>query len=147
MLLSAAARNGLSMHKVPSWLKGWKSPWREKVNGGELIPEGEQELYDLGIRTRKLFPDLLSDDYHPDIYTIKATQVISAFGIVCVVGCAPLIFNCADWKDIDLEFCLFALKTNCLIMFVPPQLIRFLGHQLVLWHLVWGYSVGEEALD
>ena len=107
MLLSAAAGNGLSLHKVPSWLKGWKSPWREKVNGGELIPEGEQELYDLGIRTRKLFPDLFSDDYHPDIYTIKATQVIFAFGIVCVVSCAPLIVNCVDWKYIDLELCLF----------------------------------------
>ncbi|TYK30325.1 multiple inositol polyphosphate phosphatase 1-like isoform X1 [Cucumis melo var. makuwa] len=86
MLLSAAARNGLSLHKVPSWLKGWKSPWREKVNGGELIPEGEQELYDLGIRTRKLFPDLLSDDYHPDIYTIKATQIPRASASAVAFG-------------------------------------------------------------
>ena len=57
MLLSAAAGNGLSLHKVPSWLKGWKSPWNKKGNGGELISEGEQESYDLGIRTRKLFSD------------------------------------------------------------------------------------------
>ncbi|XP_011655004.2 multiple inositol polyphosphate phosphatase 1 isoform X1 [Cucumis sativus] len=86
MLLSAAAGNGLSLHKVPSWLKGWKSPWREKVNGGELIPEGEQELYDLGIRTRKLFPDLFSDDYHPDIYTIKATQIPRASASAVAFG-------------------------------------------------------------
>lgn len=91
MLLRAAVGNGLSLHKVPSWMKGWKSPWREKVTGGELIPEGEKELYDLGIRTRKLFTDLFSDDYHPDVYTIRATQVIFAFGIVCIV--LLLFFN------------------------------------------------------
>lgn len=85
MLIRATVENGLSLHKLPSWLKGWKSPWRGKVKGGELIPKGEEELYNLGIRTRRMFPDLFSDDYHPEVYTIKATQVISPFGIACVV--------------------------------------------------------------
>ena len=85
MLIREAVENGLSLHKLPSWLKLWKSPWRGKVKGGELIPKGEEELYDLGIRTRKMFPDLFSDDYHPEVYTIKATQVISCFGTVFVV--------------------------------------------------------------
>lgn len=85
----------LSLHQVPSWLKKWKSPWSEKVNGGELILEGEEELYDLGIRTKKLFPDLLSDDYHPNVYTIKATQVIFTFHIVICLSCSSrvTIFN------------------------------------------------------
>ncbi|CAK9323881.1 unnamed protein product [Citrullus colocynthis] len=86
MLLRAAVGNGLSLHKVPSWLKGWKSPWREKVTGGELIPEGEKELYDLGIRTRKLFTDLFSDDYHPDVYTIRATQIPRASASAVAFG-------------------------------------------------------------
>ena len=84
-MLIRAAGNDSSLRKVPSWFKGWKSPWRGKVKGGELIPEGEEELYYLGIRTRKLFSDLFSDDYSSEVYTIKATQVISSFGIVCVV--------------------------------------------------------------
>ncbi|KAL0539992.1 hypothetical protein IC582_024214 [Cucumis melo] len=76
----------LSLHQVPSWLKKWKSPWSEKVNGGELILEGEEELYDLGIRTKKLFPDLLSDDYHPNVYTIKATQIDRASASAVAFG-------------------------------------------------------------
>ncbi|XP_038892484.1 multiple inositol polyphosphate phosphatase 1 isoform X2 [Benincasa hispida] len=85
-LLKSAVGNGLSLHKVPSWMKGWKSPWREKVNGGELIPEGEKELYDLGIRTRKLFSDLFSDDYHPNVYTIRATQIPRASASAVAFG-------------------------------------------------------------
>ncbi|KAI6676155.1 hypothetical protein NL676_036951 [Syzygium grande] len=60
---------------VPAWLQGWTSPWKGKVKGGELISKGEDELYDLGIRIRERFPELFSQDYHPDIYTLKATQV------------------------------------------------------------------------
>lgn len=74
-LLGANVGNDDHLFSLPSWLKDWKSPWAAKINGGELIPEGEKELYDLGIRTRKLFSDLFSDPYNSDIYTIKATQV------------------------------------------------------------------------
>lgn len=54
---------------------GWNSPWKGKGTGGELISEGEDELYHLGIRVREQFPSLFSEEYHPAIYSIKATQV------------------------------------------------------------------------
>lgn len=60
---------------LPSWLRGWKSPWTGKHKGGELISLGESELYELGIRVREKFPQLFHEAYHPDIYPIKATQV------------------------------------------------------------------------
>lgn len=75
VLLRDAEEQNLDLQQVPSWLRGWKSPWKDKVKGGELISIGEDELYDLGIRTRERFPDLFKENYHPDIYTIKATQV------------------------------------------------------------------------
>ncbi|KAK1374555.1 hypothetical protein POM88_030748 [Heracleum sosnowskyi] len=74
-LLQAAKEQKLSLQKIPSWISGWKSPWKGKVKGGELISEGETELYNLGIRVGKSFSELFSDDYHPDAYTIKAIQV------------------------------------------------------------------------
>ncbi|XP_023552605.1 multiple inositol polyphosphate phosphatase 1-like isoform X1 [Cucurbita pepo subsp. pepo] len=85
MLIRAAGHDS-SLRKVPSWFKGWKSPWRGKVKGGELIPEGEEELYYLGIRTRKLFSDLFSDDYSSEVYTIKATQVPRASASAVAFG-------------------------------------------------------------
>ena len=60
---------------LPAWLRGWKSPWTGKHKGGELISLGESELYELGIRVREKFPQLFHEDYHPDIYPIRATQV------------------------------------------------------------------------
>ncbi|KAI3427842.1 uncharacterized protein J3R85_009075 [Psidium guajava] len=71
---------------VPAWLRGWTSPWKGKVKGGELISKGEDELYDLGIRTRERFPELFSQDYHPDIYTLKATQVPRAAASAVAFG-------------------------------------------------------------
>lgn len=74
-LVRDAKEKDLSSKKVPTWLQGWKSPWRGKLKGGELIHKGEEELYDFGIRLREKFPDLFKEDYHPDVYTMKATQV------------------------------------------------------------------------
>lgn len=74
-LIEGAKERKLSLDNVPAWLFDWTSPWKGKVKGGELIVKGEDELYDLGIRIREKFPDLLNDEYHPDVYTIKATQV------------------------------------------------------------------------
>lgn len=74
-LVQAAKENNLSLQKIPSWIWGWRSPWKGKLKGGELISEGEKELYNLGIRTRERFPVLFKEKYHPDAYTIKATQV------------------------------------------------------------------------
>ncbi|BBM96911.1 multiple inositol-polyphosphate phosphatase / 2,3-bisphosphoglycerate 3-phosphatase [Marchantia polymorpha subsp. ruderalis] len=61
--------------KVPAWLKDFHSPWEGRTYGGELLPEGEQELYELGQRLRERYPTLFQYDYHPDVYPITATQV------------------------------------------------------------------------
>ncbi|GFP96843.1 multiple inositol polyphosphate phosphatase 1 [Phtheirospermum japonicum] len=71
---------------TPAWLQGWKSPWTGKHKGGELITEGENELYELGIRTRERFPELFVEDYHPDTYPIKATQVSRASASAVAFG-------------------------------------------------------------
>uniref|UniRef100_A0A6N2KEM7 Multiple inositol polyphosphate phosphatase 1 n=1 Tax=Salix viminalis TaxID=40686 RepID=A0A6N2KEM7_SALVM len=73
-LIREAEEQNLSLEKVPSWLRGWKSPWRGKLKGGELISKGEEELYNLGIRIRLRFSELFDEKYHPDVYPIKATQ-------------------------------------------------------------------------
>ena len=75
VLLQDAKEQKLALQKVPVWFRGWKSPWQRKLKGGELISEGEDELYNLGVRTRDKFPQLFNEDYHPDVYAIKATQV------------------------------------------------------------------------
>lgn len=75
LLLRDVKGHDLSFKKVPAWLWGWKSPWKGKVMGGELTDVGEVELYHLAIRIRERFPDLFNEEYHPDIFMIKATQV------------------------------------------------------------------------
>ncbi|KAJ1389946.1 Histidine phosphatase superfamily, clade-2 [Sesbania bispinosa] len=74
VLIKDAEERHLSLERVPSWLNGWKSPWQGRLKGGELISKGEEELYELGIRIREMFPNLFDEEYHPDIYHIKATQ-------------------------------------------------------------------------
>jgi multiple inositol-polyphosphate phosphatase/2,3-bisphosphoglycerate 3-phosphatase len=78
-LLRGAEEQKLSLEKVPPWLRGWESPWKGKSKGGELIKKGEDELYDLGIRIREKFPDIFNEEYHPDVYAIRATQVSCTF--------------------------------------------------------------------
>lgn len=80
-LIGDAEVQNLSLERVPGWLRGWNSPWRGKLKGGELITKGEDELYDLGVRVQGRFPQLFNDEYHPDIYVLKATQVGS---ILCL---------------------------------------------------------------
>lgn len=63
------------LKKIPAWILGWQSPWKGKEKGGELVGKGEDELYNLGTRVRERFKDLFAVEYHPDIFTIKATQV------------------------------------------------------------------------
>ncbi|GER55776.1 acid phosphatase [Striga asiatica] len=75
-----------SVSVVPAWLRGWKSPWTGKYKGGELISEGENELYELGIRTRERFPELFNENYHTDIYPIKATQISGASASAVAFG-------------------------------------------------------------
>lgn len=84
-LIRDAEEQNLSLERVPVWLQGWNSPWRGKLKGGELITKGEDELYDLGIRVRGRFPQLFNEEYHPDIYVLKATQVCSLLCFVLLI--------------------------------------------------------------
>lgn len=86
VLVRDAKEQKLSLGRVPSWLNGWKSPWHGRLKGGELIRLGEEELYELGIRIRERFPSLFDEDYHPDIYPIKATQVPRASASAVAFG-------------------------------------------------------------
>ncbi|KAM7498372.1 hypothetical protein LguiA_022786 [Lonicera macranthoides] len=86
ILLEDAKEKKLSLQKIPSWLQGWRSPWKGKIKGGELIRKGEEELYDLGIRMRKTFPQIFDEDYHPDIYSIRATQIPRASASAVAFG-------------------------------------------------------------
>ncbi|CAG7868455.1 unnamed protein product [Brassica rapa] len=85
LVRDAEARN-LPSDKVPGWLGKWVSPWKGKVKGGELIRQGEEELYQLGIRVRERFPTLFEEDYHPDVYTIRATQIPRASASAVAFG-------------------------------------------------------------
>jgi multiple inositol-polyphosphate phosphatase / 2,3-bisphosphoglycerate 3-phosphatase len=67
--------NSHPLKKIPPWIKEWESRWKGRTKGGELISEGEEELYNLGIRVRERFQDLFDEEYHPDVYSIRATQV------------------------------------------------------------------------
>ncbi|KAG0582348.1 hypothetical protein M758_3G051300 [Ceratodon purpureus] len=59
----------------PAWINDWKSPWSDKWIGGELLPKGEEELYDMAQRYKIKYPEIFSEQYHPDVYPIIATQV------------------------------------------------------------------------
>ncbi|KDP44713.1 hypothetical protein JCGZ_01213 [Jatropha curcas] len=85
-LIRDANERNLSLQKLPTWLQSWTSPWKGKLKGGQLISKGEDELYDLGLRTRERFPDLFNEEYHPDVYTIKATQVPRASASAVAFG-------------------------------------------------------------
>ncbi|KAG8380881.1 hypothetical protein BUALT_Bualt06G0062800 [Buddleja alternifolia] len=86
VLLENVKEQKSSVQNIPAWLWEWKSPWTGKHKGGELISEGENELYQLGIRTREKFPELFHEDYHPDVYPIKATQVSRASASAVAFG-------------------------------------------------------------
>ncbi|CAI0377959.1 unnamed protein product [Linum tenue] len=85
-LISHAEQNKLSLDKLPAWVRSWESPWKGKLKGGELISPGEEELYDLGMRTRERFPQLFEEPYHPDVYVIKATQIPRASASAVAFG-------------------------------------------------------------
>uniref|UniRef100_A0A7N0U1G5 Multiple inositol polyphosphate phosphatase 1 n=1 Tax=Kalanchoe fedtschenkoi TaxID=63787 RepID=A0A7N0U1G5_KALFE len=72
--------------KTPGWFWGWESPWKGNLKGGELISKGEEELYSLGIRVRERFSDLFDEEYHSDVYSIRATQVPRAAASAVAFG-------------------------------------------------------------
>ncbi|XP_020267233.1 multiple inositol polyphosphate phosphatase 1-like [Asparagus officinalis] len=86
-----AGQNSSSLN-TPAWLWGWRSPWEGKQKGGELINKGEEELYLLGKRIKEKFAELFDEEYHPDVFSIRATQVprasasAVAFGIGLFAG-------------------------------------------------------------
>lgn len=75
-----------SLQNIPEWLSGWQSPWKGREKGGELISKGEDELYHLGLRLRERFPELFYEEYHPDIFSIRATQVPRASASAVAFG-------------------------------------------------------------
>ncbi|KAL3578987.1 hypothetical protein D5086_020491 [Populus alba] len=85
---SAVAANNIPNGCTPIHvnLVGWKYSWRGKLKGGELIRKGEEELYNLGIRIRERFSELFDEEYHPDVYPIKATQVPRASASAVAFG-------------------------------------------------------------
>ncbi|RYQ83816.1 hypothetical protein Ahy_B10g102674 isoform A [Arachis hypogaea] len=85
-LIKDARGRNLHLERVPSWLDGWKSPWQGRLKGGELVSKGEEELYDLGLKIREKFPSLFDEEYHPNIYTIRATQVPRASASAVAFG-------------------------------------------------------------
>ncbi|KAL3524005.1 hypothetical protein ACH5RR_016839 [Cinchona calisaya] len=85
-LLQDAKEQNQSSDKVPTWFLEWKSPWKGNFTDGELIHEGEDDMYNLGIRIKEKFPELFHEDYHPDRYTIKATQVARASASAVAFG-------------------------------------------------------------
>lgn len=114
VLLRGAAEQKLSLEKVPPWLRGWESPWKGKSRGGELIIKGEDELYDLGIRIREKFPDMFNEEYHPDVYAIRATQVsctlsFLSFNLVKLLSIEmfpqafPMRLNVRNWWQVILS--------------------------------------------
>ncbi|XP_068641945.1 uncharacterized protein [Aristolochia californica] len=86
LLNDAKAEQKALEQKVPDWLRGWTSPWKGKPKGGELISIGEEELYHLGVRTRERFPQLFNEEYHPEVFSIRATQVPRASASAVAFG-------------------------------------------------------------
>ncbi|XP_071732746.1 uncharacterized protein [Rutidosis leptorrhynchoides] len=85
-LIQNAKEKGASLENLPSWIYGWTSPWKGKTKGGELIIQGEDEMYNLGNRIRERFQELFSDEYHPDVYQIRATQIPRASASAVAFG-------------------------------------------------------------
>ncbi|KAM0927998.1 hypothetical protein ACQ4PT_002204 [Festuca glaucescens] len=77
-----------SLKKIPSWMKGWQSPWKGKVTGkgGELVSEGEEELFNFANRVKERFQDLFDEEYHPEVFSIRATQVPRASASAVAFG-------------------------------------------------------------
>eukprot|EP00249_Psilotum_nudum_P011553 c23236_g1_i1 orf=247-1761(+) len=69
-----------------TWLHGWQSPWKGRNVGGELVRQGEEEMFELGKRLRYKFPDIFQEDYHPATYLISATQVPRASASAVAFG-------------------------------------------------------------
>ncbi|TYH67800.1 hypothetical protein E1A91_D06G197600v1 [Gossypium mustelinum] len=85
-LIEDAKQRNLSLQKVPAWFHNWESPWKGKLKGGELDIKGEEELYQLGIRVRERFPDIFNEEYDPDVYPIKTTQIPRASASAVAFG-------------------------------------------------------------
>ncbi|CAI5517732.1 unnamed protein product [Closterium sp. Naga37s-1] len=71
---SAAAGSSWSL-RLTQWMRGYRSPWEGMQGGGELLTEGEEELYRMGGRFRRRFPSLLGGVYHSKAVKLFSTQV------------------------------------------------------------------------
>ncbi|XP_047316178.1 multiple inositol polyphosphate phosphatase 1 isoform X1 [Impatiens glandulifera] len=86
LLLQNGESGKKSLEKIPAWVHDWQSPWVGKVKGGELISEGEDELYNFGVRIRERFPELFNEDYHPDVHVMKSSQIPRASASAVAFG-------------------------------------------------------------
>lgn len=68
---------GSSSSEAPAWMRNWESPWSGRTMGGEVLEKGEEEMFELGKRVHSKFQDLFKAEYHPDLYVISTTQVIT----------------------------------------------------------------------
>ncbi|XP_050387463.1 uncharacterized protein LOC126803765 [Argentina anserina] len=85
-LVKEAEEQKQPLEKVPEWLKEWESPWKGKRNDGQLTVQGEEELYELGVGTRERFQSLFDEDYHPNVYPIKSSQIPRASASAVAFG-------------------------------------------------------------
>ncbi|KAJ3669436.1 hypothetical protein LUZ60_011386 [Juncus effusus] len=85
-LQSLLKENPTDSRGILEWMKGWESPWKGREKGGELLGLGEEELYRLALRVRQRFPGIFGEEYHPDVYPIKATQVPRASASAVAFG-------------------------------------------------------------
>eukprot|EP00897_Mesotaenium_endlicherianum_P001032 jgi/Mesen1/1092/ME000123S00265 len=70
----------------PEWIRDWESPWAGAKVGGELIQVGEREAFEIGRRTKQMFPTLFEGEYHHELYPILATQVPRASASAVAFG-------------------------------------------------------------
>eukprot|EP00246_Nothoceros_aenigmaticus_P015565 TRINITY_DN653_c0_g1_i5.p1 TRINITY_DN653_c0_g1~~TRINITY_DN653_c0_g1_i5.p1 ORF type:complete len:486 (+),score=49.67 TRINITY_DN653_c0_g1_i5:1-1458(+) len=84
--LNAGEEDRFACCDMHEWLRKWESPWRGKQSGGELVPFGEDEMFGLGTRLRKLFPEIFATNYHPEIFKIFSSQVPRASASAVAFG-------------------------------------------------------------
>ena len=64
-----------------AWMGAYSSPWEGHRGGGELLQEGEEELYFMGVRFRERFGGIFGQRYHSKAVRFISTQVGGWMGV------------------------------------------------------------------